>query len=90
MPYVPVTLNVTGANAGQYQATTDSTGTAVFMYSGANAGMDYLLAQALPTGEASLTSSQTSVTWVNYPAPPPAARLDFNMLRLSVPYRVIM
>ena len=78
MPNVPVTLNVTGANAGQYQATTDSTGTAVFMYSGANAGMDYLLAQALPTGEASLTSSQTSVTWVNYPTPPPAGTLGLQ------------
>jgi RHS repeat-associated protein len=78
MPNIPVTLNVTGANAGQYQATTDSTGTAAFMYSGTNAGMDYLLAQALPIGEAGLASSQTSITWVNYPTPPPAGTLGLQ------------
>jgi RHS repeat-associated protein len=62
---VPVTLTVTGANPGEYTATTDSTGTATFLYTGAYAGADSLVAQATPAGGASLTSSLSSVTWVN-------------------------
>ncbi|MGD0733384.1 MAG: DUF2341 domain-containing protein [Terracidiphilus sp.] len=67
---VPVTLNVSGANAQQLQATTDSTGIASFLYSGLYAGTDTLEAQAFPSGGPSLESGQSSVTWINYATPP--------------------
>jgi RHS repeat-associated protein len=73
MPNVSVTLNVTGANPQQLNAITDATGTATFLYSGANAGTDNLQAQALPSGEGSISSGQASVTWTSYPAPPSQA-----------------
>jgi RHS repeat-associated protein len=72
---VPVILNVTGANVRQYQETTDSTGTATFTYSGMVAGTDILDAQAYPSGELSLVSSQASVTWDSYTTPPPGGSL---------------
>ena len=77
MPNVPVTLNVTGTNMQQLQATTDSTGTATFLYSGSNAGTDNLQAQAFPSGEGSFVSNQTSVTWTNYGPPLKAGTLTF-------------
>ena len=80
MPNVPVTLNVTGANAQQLQATTDSTGTATFMYSGSNPGADSLQAQTIPSGGTSLVSSQSSVTWVNLATPPAAGKLNLQLL----------
>jgi RHS repeat-associated protein len=76
---IPVTLYVTGANPGQYQATTDSTGNAAFLYSGQYAGTDSLQAQAFPSGQASLVSGQASVTWTNYPTPPPVGSLGLTM-----------
>jgi RHS repeat-associated protein len=76
---IPVTLYVTGANPGQYQATTDSTGTAAFLYSGQYAGTDSLQAQAFPSGQAGLVSGQNSVTWTNYPTPPLIGSLVLNM-----------
>ena len=75
MPGVPVTLDVTGANVQQLEATTDSTGTATFMYSGTNAGTDNLQAQALPSGEAELESTQSSVVWTNFATPPSASQV---------------
>jgi RHS repeat-associated protein len=72
---VSVTLNVTGANAQQLQATTDSTGMAAFMYYGSNPGTDSLQAQAFLSGTQSLASSQSSLTWISYPTPPPAGKL---------------
>jgi RHS repeat-associated protein len=74
-PNVPVILNVTGANAQQLQATTDSTGTATFIYSGFNQGIDSLQAQAFLSGAPTLASSQSSLMWINYPTPPPAGNL---------------
>jgi RHS repeat-associated protein len=76
---IPVTLYVTGANPGQYQATTDATGTAAFLYSGQYAGTDSLQAQAFPSGQAGLVSGQNSVTWTNYPTPPLIGSLVLNM-----------
>jgi YD repeat-containing protein len=75
IPNAPVTLNVQGAHPGQYQATTDSTGTATFMYSGSSAGTDSLQAQA----ETGLVSNLTSVTWVGYATPPPGAPLQLAL-----------
>src|SRR5208337_4081047 len=75
LPDVPVVLTVTGANARQYQATTDSTGTAAFSYAGANAGTDILQARAYPSGEASLLSSQASVTWASLASLPQTGTL---------------
>jgi hypothetical protein len=80
LPNVPVTLTVTGANPQQLQATTDSTGTAVFLYAGLNAGTDTLEAQASPSGSSALTSSQSSVTWINYGTPPAAGTLQLQLL----------
>ena len=79
MSNVPVSLYIAGANQGQYQATTDSTGIATFVYSGLNAGSDILQAQAAPSGGGTLESSQTNVTWVNYPNPPPVGSLTLTM-----------
>jgi RHS repeat-associated protein len=75
---IPVTLYVTGANPGQFQAATDSTGTAAFLYSGLYPGTDSLQAQAFPSGQTSLSSSQASVTWITYPTPPPIGSLSLN------------
>ena len=80
MANVPVTLDITGANPQQLQATTDSTGMAAFLYSGSNAGTDTLEAQALPSGAPALLSSQSSVTWVNYATPPAQGTLQLNLL----------
>ena len=79
LPNVPVTLNITGANAQELQATTDSTGSATFMYSGVNAGTDTLEAQAFPSGGPSLASGQSNVTWVNISTPPPAGSIALTM-----------
>jgi len=76
VPSVPVTLNVSGANPIQYESTTDSTGTSAFMYTGAYAGTDALLAQAFPTGEPTLTSNSAGITWANYPTPSTPASLS--------------
>jgi len=78
-----VTLNVSGANPGQYQATSDSTGTAAFIYSGQNAGNDSLQAQTVVTGQGTLDSSQASITWVNYPTPPTVGSLSLNEINIS-------
>jgi YD repeat-containing protein len=78
LPNIPVTLYVTGANPGQYQATTDSTGTAAFLYCGVYAGADSLQAQAFPSGHAGLVSGQDIVTWTDYPTPPPIGSLSLN------------
>jgi YD repeat-containing protein len=77
-PDVPVTLSVSGANPGQYEATTDSTGTATFMYTGAYAGSDSLVAQAAPAGGSNLTSSLSSVTWVTPVTSPAGASLSLT------------
>ncbi len=80
MPNIPVMLNVTGANAQQLQATTDSTGTAAFMFTGLNAGTDNLQAQAFPPGTSSFLSGQSSVTWSSYATPPAAGTLQLQLL----------
>lgn len=57
----PVTFSVSGVNPGQYSATTDSTGTATFVYTGAYAGTDTLLAQS-----GSLSSQTSNLVWQTY------------------------
>jgi YD repeat-containing protein len=80
IPNLPVTLNVSGANPGQYQATSDSTGSAAFIYSGSYAGSDALQAQAVLTGQGILASNQTSITWTDYPTPPPVGSLSLSYI----------
>jgi RHS repeat-associated protein len=75
LPNVPVTLSVSGANNLQAQATTNSTGTATFTYIGASVGTDVVQARAYPSGQTSLVSSPTTVTWTSYTTPPPAGSL---------------
>jgi RHS repeat-associated protein len=66
----PVELTITGANPGQLQGTTDSTGTATFLYSGTYSGTDTLQAQATIAANETLMSSQAGVAWITYPTPP--------------------
>jgi RHS repeat-associated protein len=80
MSNVPVTLTVTGPNAQLLNATTDSTGTAAFLYVGINSGTDSLEAQAYPSGGPDLLSSQSNITWVNYPTPPVHGALQLQLL----------
>ena len=80
---VPVTLTVTGANPGQYQATTDSTGTAAFTYIGSYAGTDNVQAQAVLAGN-TLQSTESSATWVSYPTPTPAGKLTLTYFATNV------
>ena len=93
IPNTQVTLGVSGANPGQYQATTDATGTASFLYVGENAGNDSLKAQAVVNGEGTLTSNQTTLDWTNYPTPPPVGSLTLYEIdtivngRTSLPTR---
>ena len=68
MANVPVTLTISGANPQTLQSTTDATGKAAFLYTGAYAGTDSLVAQAFPSGAGVLTSGLGGVTWVNRPA----------------------
>ncbi|MGO8758759.1 MAG: DUF2341 domain-containing protein, partial [Terracidiphilus sp.] len=75
-----VTLSVTGANPGQYQATTDATGTASFLYTGQYAGNDSLQAQATVAGQGTLDSTQTAIDWINYPTPPSVGSLSLNFI----------
>ena len=79
MPNLPVTLNISGANVQQLQATTDSAGMATFMYYGTNIGTDSLQAQVILSSLLRLASSQSSVTWTNYPTPPPAGTLALSL-----------
>ncbi|MGD0470655.1 MAG: DUF2341 domain-containing protein [Terriglobales bacterium] len=78
-----VTLSVSGANPGQYQATTDTTGTASFLYTGQYAGNDSLQAQATVTGQGTLSSAQTAIDWINYPTPPTVGSLSLNFINNS-------
>jgi RHS repeat-associated protein len=80
IPNVQVALNVSGANPGQYQATSDSTGTAGFLYTGANPGNDSLQAQATVTGIGTLASDLSAITWTYYPPPPPVGSLTLNYI----------
>ncbi|MGA9129688.1 MAG: chitobiase/beta-hexosaminidase C-terminal domain-containing protein, partial [Terracidiphilus sp.] len=75
---VQVMLNITGANAREIEATTDSSGTATFTYVGMNAGTDMIEARAYPTGEASLLSNQSSVTWTSPASLPPLGSLTLT------------
>jgi RHS repeat-associated protein len=79
IPNTPVTLSVTGANPQQLQGVTDSTGTAAFLYSGIYAGADSLQTQAFPLGGPTLVSSESTVTWINYPAPPSAGTIALSL-----------
>lgn len=78
IPNTPVTLTVSGANPGQYQATTDATGTASFLYTGVHDGNDSLQAQATLAGEGTLDSNLTAIDWTNYPTPPSVGALSLN------------
>ena len=82
-PNTPVTLTVTGANPGQYQAVSNAMGIASFLYTGQYAGNDSLQALAVPSGGATLSSNLTSITWTNYPATTAASSLSLNYI-LSV------
>jgi YD repeat-containing protein len=76
---VPVTLAVSGANPGEYESTTDSTGTASFIYKGTYSGADSLVAQATPSGGSTLNSSLSSVTWVTPVTPQSGASLSLSL-----------
>jgi RHS repeat-associated protein len=80
IPNTPVTLSVAGANPGQYQAVSDATGTASFLYTGQYAGNDSLRAQAVLNGGGTFTSNQTAIDWTNYPTPPPIGSLSLNSI----------
>jgi hypothetical protein len=71
-------LDITGANAREIEATTDSSGTATFTYIGINVGTDIVEARAYLSGEASLVSSQTSVTWAGFTSLPPSGSLTLT------------
>jgi len=62
---VPVMLEIAGANPGDYEATTNSSGDAAFAYAGINAGTDTIKALASLNGETSPVSRVMSITWVN-------------------------
>ena len=78
VPNATVTLTISGANPGQFQATTDATGTASFLYAGENAGNDNLQAQETLAGQGTLDSNLTTIGWTNYPTPPPVGSLSLN------------
>jgi RHS repeat-associated protein len=78
VPTVSVTFSVAGANAQQFQATTDSTGTAAFPFTGVIAGTDTLEAQASLPGNTILSSTQTSIVWKNSTPLPPAGSLTLS------------
>jgi RHS repeat-associated protein len=80
IPNTPVTLTVAGANPGQYQAVSDATGTASFLYTGEYAGNDSLQAQAVLNGGETLNSNQTTIDWTIYPTPPPVGSLSLNSI----------
>src|SRR5260370_9001007 len=69
-PNLLITLAITGANAHQLQATTDSTGLASFTYLGVNAGTDQVQAFAQITGLPEV-SNVPPLTWNPPPPPPP-------------------
>ena len=62
LPNINVNLVVTGANARQLSATTDSTGHATFQYAGTNAGTDTVQASAILFGMGAY-SNQVSMKW---------------------------
>jgi RHS repeat-associated protein len=72
-----VTLYVSGANPGQYAATTDSTGIASFAYTGTYPGTDTLQAQSVQGGN-TLTSGMGNITWATYPAESNPGSLTFS------------
>lgn len=75
-----VTLSVSGANPGEYQATTDSTGVAVFSYVGPNAGADTVQAQAIAADNTVLQSGSANINWITVPTPPaPPAKLTLQL-----------
>ena len=78
IPNTPVTLTISGANPGQYQATTDATGTVSFLYTGQYAGNDNLQAQATLAEQGTLDSNLTTINWTNYPTPPPVGSISLN------------
>jgi hypothetical protein len=65
MPNAHVTLEITGANPGNYEATTDASGDAAFAYAGTNAGTDSIKALAFISGATSPASSAMSMTWLS-------------------------
>jgi RHS repeat-associated protein len=83
IPNTPVTLTISGANPGQFQATTDATGTASILYTGRYEGNDSLQAQAALSGSGTLTSNLTTISWTNYLTPPPVGSLSLTYI-LSV------
>jgi len=80
IPNTPVTINISGANPGQYQATTDASGTASFFYTGEYAGNDSLQAQATLAGQGTLDSNTIMIDWTNYPTPPPVGSLSLDFI----------
>lgn len=74
LPNLPVQLSVTGANPQQFQATTDATGTATFLYTGNLPGTDTVQALAWVSNLASY-SNQVSVQWTQPSVPPPSPPL---------------
>jgi hypothetical protein len=80
IPNTPVTLTISGVNRVQFQATSDETGTASFLYAGQYTGNDILLAQATASGQGILNSKQTDATWTNYPTPPSVGSLSLDCI----------
>jgi RHS repeat-associated protein len=87
IPNATVTLSVSGANPGQYQAVSDATGTASFLFTGQYAGNDNLQAQAVLNGGETLNSNQATIDWANYPTPPPVGSLSFNYVGPTVNFQ---
>jgi RHS repeat-associated protein len=84
MANVPVILNVAGANPGQYQAVTDASGTADFLYTGTYIGADTLGVQATVSGNTTLTSSPAIVNWITPQTPGPLAKLSLTFFATDV------
>ena len=84
VPNVQVTLSVNGANPGTYQAISDATGTAAFSYAGQYAGIDTLQAEAVLTGDASVSSSLSNINWALYQPPPQVGTLGLYEIGTNV------
>lgn len=60
---VPVTFKVTGANPQTASASSDSSGHATFSYSGANTGVDHIVASFVDKSGQTVISNEVTETW---------------------------
>ncbi|WJH36814.1 Ig-like domain-containing protein [Paenibacillus sp. CC-CFT747] len=73
MAGMPLTLEVTGANPGVYTAVTGTDGSAVFRYTGNNAGDDTLIARTVK-----IQSDPAAVKWLPADKTPPVTEAAVN------------